>query len=129
MKIFSGGKILTPAKARNCLLLNLFATPGLGSLVGGRILAGLGQLILFLVGFVFICFWFVKLMQQEYSLMDSLTSDDTSAHVSYIHYFLAGAMFAGASWLWSLLTSFSIMRAAKTPEPALPGAVPPKLNP
>jgi hypothetical protein len=124
MKIFSGDKTLSPAKARNCLLLNLFATPGLGSLVGGRILAGLGQLILFLVGFVFICYWFVKTIKVYYSLM----GDDIPASVSYSHYFLAGAMFAAASWLWSALTSFSLMRSAKTPEPASPGTVPPKLD-
>src|SRR6185503_15140263 len=129
MKIFSGDKALSPAKARNCLMLNLFATPGLGSLVGGRILAGLGQLILFLVGFVFICFWFVKTMKEYYGMMGNLTSDDISVHVSYSRYFLAGIMFAVASWLWSLLTSLSIIRAAKTPEPAPPGSAPPKLGP
>jgi len=110
-------------------LLNLFATPGLGSLVGGRILAGLGQLILFLIGFAFICFWFVKTMKEYYGLMGSLTSGEVSSHVSYTQYFLAGILFAGASWLWSFLTSVSLMRAAKPPEPALPGAVPPKLGP
>ncbi|HWC61648.1 MAG TPA: hypothetical protein VHC44_18290 [Verrucomicrobiae bacterium] len=105
--------------------MNLFATPGLGSLMGGRILPGLGQLILFLVGFVFICLWFVKTMKEYYSLM----GEEIPIHVSYFHYFLAGFMFAAVSWFWSLLTSLSMMRHAKTPEPALPGSVPPKLGP
>jgi hypothetical protein len=125
MKIFSGAKTLSPAAARNCLLMNLFATPGLGSLMGGRVLAGLGQLILFLIGFGFICVWFYRTMKEYYSLSD-FTEDVT--RVSYFQYFLAGAMFAAASWLWSLLTSLSLVRNAKTPEPQPPGSVPPQIT-
>ena len=125
MKIFSAAKTLNPAKARNCLLMNLFATPGLGSLMGGRILPGLGQLLLFLIGFAFICIWFMRTMKEYYSLMD----EEVPIHVSYTRYFLAGFMFAAVSWLWSLLTSFSMVSHAKPPEPALPGTVPPKLGP
>ena len=127
MKTSSAGKTLSPAAARNCLLMNLFATPGLGSLMGGRILAGLGQLLIFLVGFAFIGLWFYCTMKQYYSLMD-FSADDTRAKVSYIHYFLAGFLFAAASWLWSLLTSLSLMRQAKTPEPTTPGSVPPRIT-
>ena len=48
---------LSPAKARNCLLLNQFATPGLGSLLGRRLVAGMGQLAAAVVGFVLFCAW------------------------------------------------------------------------
>jgi len=43
---------LSRARAANCILVNLAATPGLGSLIGRRYLAGSGQLALALVGFV-----------------------------------------------------------------------------
>ena len=33
-------KCIDPVKARNCAFLNLLATPGLGSLMGGRIIEG-----------------------------------------------------------------------------------------
>jgi len=124
MKIFSGAKTLSPSAARNCLLMNLFATPGLGSLMGGKIIAGLGQLFLFLIGFVFITFWFIKTMKEYYSLK----GEDIPIHTSYGRYFLAGFLFAAASWLWSLLTSIRLVQQAKVPEPAQPGTSPPKLN-
>jgi len=124
MKIFSDAKTLSPAAARNCLLMNLFATPGLGSLMGGRILSGLGQLALFLAGFAFVTFWFVKTIKEYYSLM----GEDIPNHVSYGKFFLAGFLLAGASWLWSLLTSLQLVRQAKTPEPAQPGSIPPRIT-
>jgi hypothetical protein len=129
MKIFSGAKQLSPAAARNCLMMNLFATPGLGSLMGGRILAGVGQLILFLIGFVLIGYWFLKTMKGYYSLGGSLMGeDDIPEKISYSRFFLAGVLFAGAAWLWSLLTSLSLVRSAKTPEPLPPGSVPPVIR-
>ena len=124
MKIFSGGKQLSPAAARNCFLMNQFATPGLGSLMGGRIIAGVGQLLLALIGFALVLVWFVKTMKEYYSL----TGDDIPVQVSYSQYFFAGALIFGASWLWSLLTSYSLMRSAKTPEPPPPGSVPPRIT-
>jgi len=107
--------------------MNLFATPGLGSLMGGRILAGLGQLILFLTGFGIFCVWFYLVMKQYYSLSD-FSEPDATVHVFYFHYFLAWVLFAAAGWLWSLLTSLQMVRQAKTPEPAQPGSVPPRLT-
>lgn len=124
MKIFSAAKTLKPAAARNCFLLNQFATPGLGSLIAGRIIAGLGQLLLALAGFGFIIIWFIQTMHTYYSLMDS----DIPAKPSNIRYFLAGAAVFAVSWLWSLVTSISIVRNAKVPEPPPPGSAPPRLS-
>jgi hypothetical protein len=125
MKIFSGGKQLSPAAARNCFLVNQLATPGLGSLMGGRILPGLGQLALAVIGFGFVMIWFLKLMKQYYSVADE---NYVASDVSYSSYAFAGFLFFAASWLWSLLTSLSIVRDAKTPEPPPPGSVPPRIT-
>src|SRR4051812_23285352 len=103
MKIFSAGKQLSPAAARNCFLVNQFATPGLGSLMGGRIIPGLGQLALAILGFVFVLVWFLQTMKQYYSLAGDEFQNPSP--VSYGHYALAGFLFFAASWLWSLLTS------------------------
>ena len=107
--------------------MNLFATPGLGSLMGGRILSGLGQLILFLVGFGFVCVWFYRMMKTYYNLSD-FSGEGPQVHASYFYYFLFGFLFAGVSWLWSLLTSIRMVAQAKTPEPALPGSAPPRIT-
>ena len=52
---------LNKSKARNCALINQLATPGLGSLMGGRIFAGIGQLILAVAGFIMVTGWFIQL--------------------------------------------------------------------
>ncbi len=126
MKIFSGAKTLSPAAARNCLLMNLFATPGLGSLMGGRLISGLGQLFIFLLGFGLICVWFYRMMKGYYSLSD-FSDESATPHPFYIGYFVSGFLFAAAAWLWSLLTSIRMVQQAKPPEPAAPGTVPPKI--
>jgi hypothetical protein len=126
MKTSSGGKLLSPAAARNCFFVNQFATPGLGSLMGGRILAGIGQLLLALIGFGLLMVWFLQTIKVYYSLADEDAPELT--HVSYARYFLAGALFFAASWLWSLLTSISLIRSAKVPEPLPPGSIPPRIT-
>lgn len=121
MKLFSGGKPLSPATARNWFLVNQFATPGLGSLMGGKIVAGIGQLLLALLGAGFVILWFVKLLGEEVNLAEMETP------VSYAKWGVAGACFFIASWLWSLLTSISMIREAKEQEPKPPPPAPPRI--
>lgn len=105
--------------------MNQFATPGLGSLMGGRVIPGLGQLFLALAGFGLVMLWFVRTMKEYYSLM----GEDAPTHsTSYIKFLYAGAMLFAASWLWSLLTSVSLVRQAKVPEPPPPGSIPPRIT-
>jgi hypothetical protein len=123
MKISSVEKPLNPAKARNCFLINQFATPGLGSLMAGKIFSGLGQLLLALAGFGLVLVWFGLTMKQEYNIMNS-----DAPPISYARFFFAGAFFFAASWFWSLGTSLNLMRRAKTPEPPPPGSIPPRIT-
>lgn len=123
MKQSSSGKPLNHALARNCFLLNQFATPGLGSLMGKRIIAGLGQLFLALAGFALVLVWFVLTMKEYYSLIDG-----NSPAVSYYRYAIAGGLLFAASWLWSLLTSLSLLREATPPEPLPPDQIPPRIT-
>jgi hypothetical protein len=125
MKTSSAAKPLKPAAARNCFLMNQFATPGLGSLMGGRILPRIGQLVLALIGFVLIIFWFVLTLKEYYGLIAN--GPDTPS-VSYLKFGVGGGLFFAASWLWSLLTSLSLVRDAKTPEPLLPDQIPPRIT-
>ena len=100
---------LTPARARNCLLANQFATPGLGSLLGRRWIAGGGQLALALTGFVLFLIWFGLTIRDYYGLL----SDQTSAPVSHGRWAVAGILFMAAAWCWSWVTSLSLLREAK----------------
>lgn len=92
-------------------MVNQFATPGLGSLMGGRIVPGIGQLLLSIIGFLLVIFWFLRTMQEYYSLLDS-----PSVTVSYAKFGISGALFFAAAWLWSLLTSISLLRQGKANE-------------
>lgn len=107
MKLFSpSGKPLSHATARNAALLNLLATPGLGSLVARRWLAGTGQLLLSLVGFTLFMIWFVKVMTQFYGQI----SGEVVVHPAG-KYLIAGAVLFALAWIWSLVTSLSLLRA------------------
>lgn len=111
MKPSSPRPPLTPARARNCALMNQFATPGLGSLLARRFVAGAGQLGIFLVGFVIFVIWFVDEMRQFYGLMFS----DNEPQARHWLAFAAIGICAFA-WLWSLVTSLSLMREARRNE-------------
>ena len=109
--------------------MNQFATPGLGSLLARRLVAGTGQLGVFLVGFVMFVVWFVDEMRQYYDLMFT----DNQPHVRYWLVFV-GVGLCAIGWFWALVTSFSLMREAKRNEEATmkqgsagPGATPPVL--
>jgi 4a-hydroxytetrahydrobiopterin dehydratase len=88
--------------------MNLFATPGLGSLMAGRRLAGLGQLFLAVLGFVLVFVWFIKIIVPYYGQM---FGDHPAPPVNW-KTGIYGAVIFAASWVWSLFTSLSLMRAA-----------------
>jgi hypothetical protein len=113
MKTFSPGKVLSRASARNCVLINQLATPGLGSLMAHRYLAGTGQLLLALIGFGLIVTWFVLLMIQIVH-----QADEEGGLVGSVAWLgeLGAAVFA-VSWVWAMMTSLSLIRDAKANEP------------
>ena len=96
-------------KARNAALLNQLATPGLGSLFAGRWIAGSGQLLLSLLGFGLVLVWFVQMMLSYYGQM---FGDGTAHHPPTYTGLVLGAVTFALAWVWSLLTSFSLLRAA-----------------
>jgi 4a-hydroxytetrahydrobiopterin dehydratase len=94
-------------KARNAALMNQLATPGLGSLMARRWIAGTGQLLLALAGFGLVMVWFGEEMIQFYGQI----SGNVVVHpVGKI--LMAGSILFSLAWLWSLFTSFSLLREA-----------------
>ena len=98
------------AKARNAALLNQLATPGLGSLMARRWIEGTGQLLLSLAGFVLVMVWFLKEMIPYYRLMYA----DEPPQPPGLQMLATGAVLFAIAWLWSLVTSISLMREAST---------------
>ena len=92
---------------------------------------GAGQLGIFLVGFVMFALWFVDEMRQYYDMM----FNDTQPRVRY-WLVAVGVGLCAVGWLWSLVTSFSLMREAKRSEQQAmmqrsvptPGGTPPILK-
>jgi 4a-hydroxytetrahydrobiopterin dehydratase len=100
-------KPVSRAAARNALFANLLATPGLGSLIGRRWVSGLGQLTVFLCGFTVFCLWFIKDLIQFYG---QITNDVPVKPIGWI--FWTGISICAVAWLWSAVTSFSLLREA-----------------
>lgn len=100
--------------ARNCVLINQLATPGLGSLMAGRWIVGLGQLLLAVAGFVMVVGYFVLHLTNVYN---KLVNDAEPKPVGWLGE--AGALIFGVAWLWALVTSIQLLRSAKAAESTL----------
>jgi len=126
MKLFSpqpDHKPVSRAAARNAALVNQLATPGLGSLMAGRWLAGIGQLAMAVAGFVMVVVWFFEVMIQYYG---QISGNVQSHSVGWIG--ATGSILFVASWLWSLVTSVSLLLQAKADRPVEPKPIPPPLT-
>lgn len=129
MKIFSAAGPVKRSTAMNCLLVNQLATPGLGSLMGRRFLAGILQLTLAIAGFVLVVAWF---FQRTYRLISELPPDAGA----YAWFGKAGGILFVASWLLAWITSLSLLRQSRknpevhpaTPVPLPARPIPPKLR-
>jgi hypothetical protein len=110
-RISSGGKPVSRTEARNYLLINQLATPGLGSLLGKRYLDGLGQLLLACTGAGMVFVWSVTGIYDAYQ---QATADIPPRHLGWVGIF--GALLFAAAWLWALATSLSLLRQARQNE-------------
>ena len=110
MKPSSANAKTNSTRARNATLLNLLGTPGLGSLMAGRVVEGFFQLLFAVGGFVLVFVWFVMTMKNYYGQMFAEETVHRAAPLKLL--FQGGVLFALA-WAWSLVTSLSLLRAAK----------------
>lgn len=93
--------------------MNLLATPGLGSLMAGRIAEGIGQLVLAVVGFSLVFIWFLQTMARYYG---QAFGEETTHHPLVLTPLLSGGGLFALAWVWSLFTSLSLMNRAKAEE-------------
>lgn len=120
--MFSFNQPLTPASARRAALINQLATPGLGTLMLGKLALGLAQLAFAIAGFVFIISWFVLILSQFYG---QISGDVEVKPVGWIG--ITGAILFVASWCWSLITSIGFIRKASRMAQPLP-EIPPRIG-
>jgi hypothetical protein len=103
---------LTRVRARNCYLANQFATPGLGSIMGGRWLVGIGQVTVAVVGVVVAFVGFARECQD----LIRMIHDEPPTGAPAARIMLLGTAIFALAWLWALVTSRSLRREAETNE-------------
>lgn len=120
----ANSKPLSTQRAWSCVLMNQAATPGLGSIMGRRWLAGSLQLALALIGFALLCVWIGKYCYNL--ILKQLDQPVTGSPGNWLGEW--GLILFGASWLWSWVTSISLIREARAHEAMIPPRItnPPK---
>lgn len=109
----------------NCLLVNQFATPGLGSLMGRRYVEGALQLALAVGGFVLVVWAYI----QWFAGMFRNVGGSDSTTWPFPPYGKVGAIMFAASWCLAWVTSISLLRAArKTQQDEIQSKLPPKIK-
>ena len=88
-----------------------------------RFVAGSGQLLLALTGFVLVTCWFVMKMLELYSQIEG-----DAPPQSYAWLGKWGGLIFVVAWLWSLVTSISLFREAKAQEQAAQKNPPPRID-
>jgi hypothetical protein len=125
MKISSTAAPPKRSAAINCAIINQLATPGLGSLMARRYVAGAVQLFLAVIGFCLFVGWFVQMMVKTYRLATDLPAQPDP----YPWMGKMGVLIFVASWLLAWPTTISVWRAARKAESENPPLrpIPPKL--
>ncbi len=121
MKLFSALQLRRPlnrSELLSCAFVNLFATPGLGSVMARRFIAGTAQLVFASIGFALFLGWFIQKMRLFYG---QITGTNLPADAGSRLGWWGLALF-GVAWVWALVTSIQIVRAA--PKESVP-PVPP----
>ena len=109
MKPSLARKKISRSQARNAVLLNQLGTPGLGTLLAGRLIKGGLQLLLFLAGFALFCLWAYRTLAQYYEMM---FHDAPKTAPGNLGLALGGVGLCALAWVWSLQTGFSLLREA-----------------
>ena len=114
---------LSRARAASCALINLAATPGLGSLIARRFWAGTGQLLLALAGFGLLVGWMFKFFDR--AVLQELGEPVSTTPIDWMWKW--GLICFVAAWVWSLVTSVSLWRQAIADEAGSRKSAPPRL--
>lgn len=109
MKPSLARKKISRSQARNAVLLNQLGTPGLGSLIAGRWVEGVLQLLIFLAGFALFCLWAFRSLAQYYEMMFNNAPKTAPGSLGLA---LGGVGICALAWVWSLQTGFSLLREA-----------------
>jgi hypothetical protein len=100
---------LTRTRVISCVVINQFATPGLGSVMCRKYFSGTCQLVLAVVGFVLFGDW----MCRFFYALAMKQMDEPVPQGSYGWLARWGLIIFGAGWVWALGTSLVLLRQTK----------------
>jgi hypothetical protein len=101
---FSRDRSISALTAWICALINQLVTPGLGTLVAGRLWAGLVELAIAFTGFSLVMAWFFNLFKAVFAQEDLGASIESHARLG-----LVGLLIFGIAWCLSLISSVRIV--------------------
>jgi hypothetical protein len=85
--------------------------------MAGRVIAGTGQLMLAVAGFIMVIGWFIQLFLDIYHQLKGVAAES----LPFPWLGPVGAITFLTAWLWSLVTSLSLVRGACRNEGKKPG--------
>jgi hypothetical protein len=115
---------LTQKRLIACILINLLATPGLGSIMARRPIAGTGQLVLALAGCGLLGAWVFNFF---YRIATQSFNEATVTNVPPWMWSW-GLILFGASWIWSLVTCLSLWSELKKQTALSESNIPPRIS-
>lgn len=104
-----------------CLVLNLVVLPGLGTILAKRVISGVLQMVLALVGLVLASVWLYKWIGAYLALF----RDGVGSGFPPWHTALIALGFLVVSWLWSAVSGIIFLRKARGHAPVPAAPVPP----
>jgi hypothetical protein len=113
---------LSRSQARNYVILNQLATPGLGTWLAGRKITGALQMLVAVTACVLIILWFLTSLRP---MLEAMQGDPYRPDSRTWTYALWGWNLLAVSWLWAGISSLSILKQAT---PDTPAAKPPRLG-
>lgn len=104
---FSRDRSISTLTAWVCALINQLVTPGLGTLVAGRLWAGVVELAIAFAGFSLVMAWFFKVFKAIFTQEDLGAGIDLHARLGVV-----GLIIFGFAWCLSLISSIRIVLKA-----------------
>jgi uncharacterized membrane-anchored protein len=98
-------------QARTCMIVNQLACPGIGTLMGGRRVAGLIQAAMMIAGFCSVIAWGVMQISAVYKFALDARATEVMQPPAWLG--IVGLALCVAAWVWALVSSFQILHESR----------------
>ena len=102
-------------QARTCVVVNLLAWPGVGTIMGGRRVTGFIQAVLMIGGFCSIMAWALMQLSAVYKFVFDTTATKVTHPSAWIG--ITGFALCVVAWFWALFSSLQILNESRRHQP------------